>query len=120
MSGTYRRRHDKWAMFATVRHYTEFWEAEDQTPRWQWSLYRQRLRLDINASEQDVRRSARAYFYRDVENGRLWMGNAPAWFRRMLNAQFRTRQKAALHAAIADGADDVTPVRAKVANWEWW
>ena len=117
MSRTLRRRHDRWAVLHEIHWYLGCWSGSDPIQRWRWGLFIRNLRVNGTATDDEVTRVVTAHFHRDRDVGDR---NAPASFRRMLNAQHRSRQKAALQRAIAEDADDVQAVVKRSANWEWF
>lgn len=112
MSRTHRRRHDRWAVLQEIPWYLGRWSCGGLRPRWQDYLDLSPTTADIN-----VVRIITGRFHRDRDFSDR---NAPAWFRRMLNAHHRARQKAALRRTIAEGRDDVPPALRRRSNWDWF
>ena len=120
MSRTYRRRTGARSVADEIAFHLEPWNLsgwvwDDDTPVWQGLC--SKLRLGPDADEAAVVRAVRGRFHRDRKASEY---NPPAWFRRMLNAENRAREKDALRRAVADGADDVLPVAPRRAWREWF
>jgi len=117
MSRTFRRR-DKQGLSREIKRDLEIfasWQLMGK-PRF-YPSYRVLRGFSPDAADRDVIRRVVALFHADRPGGQF---SAPSWFRRMLNARYRAKEKAALRRAVADEADDVKPSVKRYADWDWF